>query len=603
MNQEKDQEIALLKGEIFTLKEKVVELEFLAENLNEQLKLALMKTYTQSSEALNSGKSKRVKHHLLKPEDINIFDESSALIDDLNDSNSGSDDQDICHKDLQDLIASEDTQKAPVSKGKTGRKALPDYIPMYDVNHELTLEERTAEDGSIFEKFSEEVTFELEFVPASVKRRRNRFFLYAVPGREELGVRKKKIARLIPGSIASPSFISHILNSKFSAHLPFYRQEKILEECDIFLKRGTMSNWTMKVGAVLDPLIERIKELLVSTAYIHADETPVTVLTHAQRKKYSQLSGQTDEGGEGVEESGQQDSGQQDSEQQEWQTQTLKKKDSKKEEPPLKNSRQSYMWVYGNSLENLICFDYQDTRAGKHPLQFLQTFKGHLQCDAYSGYDQIARNKDVTRAGCMAHCRRYFNDCLKVNPKHKQANEAVKIIGTLYTIENDIRALEEADGSTLGFPEILAMRKKRSIPILNHFKLWLDDMKTKTLPSSLFGKALTYALGNFEPLTEYAKTGHINIDNNFAENAIRPFALGRKNWLFLGNKEGAKNAANIYTIISNAKSHNLNIGAYLTHLLENIPSAKTKEDQTNLLPHKIKLSHPHLLLQTKPPSG
>jgi transposase len=576
------------------LKDKIIELEFkfaalekdknaqieelsvTIEILIEQLKLARAQAYACSAE--------RFVPQVLKDQDFDeeatpeekVQEKAEIRAEEAFDQNEALDD--LIDDKLQEVALGEtqaetqaETQNLPQSplpapKKKTGpKKDFPSYLPRVYKYYTLTPEELLTTEGFRFTKIGEVRAQEVIFIPEQVMVVINVREQYACKGREELGIKTAPAPeRIFSGGYASSSLVAHVLTQKYLYHIPLYRQEEAFKQLEIPIRRASMCSWVMKAGEIFQPLVDVLKETIQATSYIHADETPVTVLTHA-------LKGQ-------------------------------KKKDhsiEEKESTP-KQSAQGYMWIYGNSLENLIYYEYQENRNGEHARDFFKDFKGHLQADAYSGYDQVYENPHITEVGCMAHARRKFNDVLKVTKGHTHAKKAMTLIGKLYALEDMIRTKNKEE--ELGFDQIYKLRQEIAKPILNQLKTWMDDISPKTLPSSLFGKALAYAKNHWEALIEYANHGHLDIDNNFAENAIRPFALGRKNWLFNGNHDGARAGANIYTLIQNAKNHNLNVQAYLIHVFDNIKQAQTKEALSALLPHRIKRAdHPKLFLSTPDP--
>lgn len=332
----------------------------------------------------------------------------------------------------------------------------------------------------------------------------------------------------LPKSIASAGLLSHILISKYQDHLPLDRQEQMFERLDIDLKKGTMSTWILKIGALVEPVVECLRQEIVTDDYVRADETTVQVLREPGRTAQSS----------------------------------------------------SYMWTYmtGSKPMTAIVYDYQPTRAQEHPKAFLKGFRGRLQTDAYPGYNGVTHQNDVTAVGCWAHCRRKFSDVVTMTTKKAgKALEALRIIGKLYEIE---RFCKEQD-----FPpeEIKALRQEKSKPILEAFKKWIDKEVVLTLPKSPLGHAFRYAARQWETLTVYLEDGRLDIDNNACERAIRPFAVGRKNWLFMGNVQGAKASANIYSLIETCKANNIDPSVYLKVLLEKIPSTDP-EKMSDLLP-------------------
>lgn len=503
------------------------ELKARIEQLERILKLAMISKYAQSTE--------RYTPH--NDQQLSLFDEADlAPI---------TDEEDTSEDD------SDEEPKTPGKKrGKSGRKKLPDYLPRIRIEHTLPASELQTKEGLVFEKIGEEITEELEIIPAQVRILQHVRFKYACKGREEHGIKIAPMKeRVIPHSIASSSMIAHVLVQKYCYHMPLYRQEQEWKSFDIELKRNTLCHWVLKSADLLKPLAERLRYEVLDGTYIHADETPVTVLTHGEKKNGEQ-----------------------------------------------KNRQNSYMWLYGNSLKNLVYYDYQETRAGSHALDFLKDFKGHVQADAYSGYDMVYATGDRTEVGCWAHARRKFHDIIKTEKKHKHAGYALIEIGKLYKLEAHIRAL--IDSEDLGFDRIKQLRQEQAKPILDALKLWMNDLIGKAPPKSSLGTALSYALKNWRALTEYLDHGHLNIDNNFAENAIRPFALGRKNWLFHGNHDGARASAIIYSLLENAKAHGLKPHQYMTYVLDNIKGAKTEMDVAALLPHKVAVAQPQLLMKS-----
>lgn len=234
----------------------------------------------------------------------------------------------------------------------------------------------------------------------------------------------------------------------------------------------------------------------------------------------------------------------------------------------------SYMWLYrtGRDGPPIILYDYQKTRAGEHPKAFLAGFRGFLHVDGYAGYNQL--KPEVTLVGCFAHARRKFDEALNaLPPSDRNKNVAAKIglgfCNQLYAVERD---LKEASPE-----ERYEERLKRSKPILEAFSAWLHQMKDQVLPKSTFGQAVQYCLNQWESLTNYLKDGRLEIDNNRSERSIKPFVIGRKNWLFSNTPRGAKASAIIYSIIETAKENNLNPYNYLTYLFERLPNIDLKD--------------------------
>lgn len=258
-------------------------------------------------------------------------------------------------------------------------------------------------------------------------------------------------------------------------------------------------------------------------------------------------------------------------------------------EPGKTPESSSYMWVRtrnGPGINPIILFDYDAGRSKEAPNKLLKGFKGYLQADGYAGYDEVCNNPDVTRVGCMAHIRRKFFDVTKATAgkdketkKEGLAYDVLKIIQKLYLIEEKIR-----DKS---IEERFATRQSEAKPILEELKAVLDANDKKHPPQGLLGKAFGYAINQWPHMMNYIKEGKLEIDNNFTENRIRPFAIGRKNWLFSDTVDGAKASAMIYSILQTARGNGLEPYTYMRHLLTELPQCQTIEQFEKLLPHKI----------------
>jgi transposase len=243
----------------------------------------------------------------------------------------------------------------------------------------------------------------------------------------------------------------------------------------------------------------------------------------------------------------------------------------------------SYMWLYRTAalVHPCIVFDYQPTRGQEAPTLFLQDFKGYLQTDAYNGYDLLKAKTTIIGMGCWAHVRRKFTEIVKVIKDDGQAAYALDLIAKLYAIE--AKARQEG----LSPPAIYALRQKEALPLLETFKVWLDEYVLRTAPKTLLGKAIRYALNQWDMLTVYCTDGRLNIDNNLIENAIRPFAVGRKNWLFADTAEGARASAILYGIFATCKANNIPSYDYLCKALTLLPACSPNDDFTPFLPYNL----------------
>jgi transposase len=311
--------------------------------------------------------------------------------------------------------------------------------------------------------------------------------------------------------------------------LPLYRQEAIFKQHGIELNRKTMSEWVIKSSTLFKPIIDYLRQHQLKQSVIQADETTLKVIQEDKSK--------------------------------------------------------CYMWVYctGEDLpghhvnKNIVLYDYQRSRAGSCAVDYLKGFDGYLQADGYQGYEQV----DAELIGCMAHARRKFVEAQTAGPKNKsgRAQLAINKIAKLYRIEKEIKGLSAS--------EKYKIRREKSRPLLNEFKQWLDKSIQQVLPKSAIGKAIRYCLNQWEKLRGYIKNGDISIDNNRAERAIKPFVIGRKNWMFCNTASGANASAILYSLIETAKANGLVAFDYLMLLLEELP--KQPKDLDYLMPWNVEL--------------
>lgn len=329
---------------------------------------------------------------------------------------------------------------------------------------------------------------------------------------------------VIPKSMATPSLLAQIISSKMHYGLPLYRQESLFNEAGIELSRQTMSRWLITCAEKLQPLLALMKTELLKQPVLWADETTVNVLD--------------------VEKS------------------------------------TCYMWVYGCGLEKspgpkLVLFDYQDSRSSKHPCDFLSGFNGYLQVDGYAGYEKTT----ATLVGCWAHARRKFVEAQKAQGKGKtgKADVALNHIQKLYALESKLK--------TAPPDKKYDARQTLAKPLLEQFKSWLDKSSESVTKESLLGAAITYSLNQWPKLMRYLVDGRLNIDNNRAERAVKPFVIGRKAWLFANTKTGAQASAALYSLVETAKINGLEPYDYLCRLLTELPKANNNEQLQQLLPY------------------
>ena len=425
-----------------------------------------------------------------------------------------------------------ETEKITYERRRGKRTPIPAHFPREDVVIDLPESEKHCPEGHELTCIGEETSEQLDVIPAQIKVIRTIRKKYACTTCEEHVKRAPLPKVAIPKSLASAGLLAHIITSKYSDSLPLYRQEHMWERLGVDLSRGTMASWMIKVGELLIPVTNLMGETLLDRFSIHMDETRVQVLNEAGKLAESL----------------------------------------------------SYMWVRGSCYPGappIVLFEYDPSRSGDVAKRLLEGYRGYLQADGYIGYNGVCQQPGVIRCGCMAHCRRKFFEAAKASPKGVGlANEAIKIIRDLYVIEEKIREMS--------IEERYRIRQAESKPVLDIFRKWLDDHLAKVPPQSQLGMALHYAHGEWNFLIRYLDDGRLDIDNNFAENAIRPFAVGRKNWLFSDSVAGAKASATIYSVLISAKLNGHNEFLYMRHLLEKLPLAKTVEDIEALLPHVLK---------------
>lgn len=399
-------------------------------------------------------------------------------------------------------------------------KALPRIPQVYDVAASEIPCPGCGEDRQII---GEEKSEQYDYSPASIKVIEHIRLRRACKSCAEHVIIAPRPASVIEKGMAAPGMLAYVATSKYADHLPLNRLEGIFKRDGASISRSTMCDWMAGTARCLLPIYERMKELVRSSRVIWTDDTPVK----------------------------------------------LQDRDHER------NIRTGRVWVYiGDSENPLTVFDFTDSRKRDGPLNFLHDFSGFLQADAFSGYDCIFAGGRVKEVACWAHARRKFFDALSTNSA--ACSTGLRMIGELYAVEK--RMHESSDLQRLN------ERKAESAPILKRLKEWLDQQKLVSLPKSPLGKAVTYALNNWDALNRYLKDGALTIDNNRSERALRATAVGRKNWLFMGSMDGGKNAAIITSLIASCKAHNVNPREYLTDVLTRLSQGTTEVDV--LLPHK-----------------
>lgn len=371
-------------------------------------------------------------------------------------------------------------------KGSAIRLALPAHLH----REEHIIEPQ--EDITGARKIGEVITEVLEYTPGKFYVEKYVRPKYVLPKEEKIIIGELP-SLPIPRGNAGAGLLSHLLISKFTDHLPFYRQVQQFKRQDIDIAESTISGWFTSACKLLEPLYEKLSEKVKQSSYLMADETPIPVQT--------------------------------------------------KDKPG--STHKGYHWVYYSPLEKLVCFDYRKSRGREGPDEFLRQFRGMLQTDGYNAYDIYEKKEGVTLHGCMAHARRKFEIAKDNDPG--RAEFVLDRMRKLYMVEREARE------NNLSYDQRKALRTKQAAPILEELEKWMKAQLPEVLPKSSVGQAIAYTLGLWPRLTRYVHNGQVEIDNNLIENSIRPVALGRKNYMFAGSHEAAQQAAMIYSFLGTCK--------------------------------------------------
>jgi transposase len=399
---------------------------------------------------------------------------------------------------------------------------LPPDLPVEIVEHEIPEEDRSCREcGSNLHAMGKDIREELKIIPAKAVIIRHIRYTYACRNCEANStstpiVKADMPEPVIKGGFASADTIAHIAVQKYMMASPLYRQEDEWKQCGILLSRQTMSNWLIKASEDwLSAVYEEMKKSLLKHKVLHADETTLRVL----------------------------------------------------KEPGKTSGSKCYMWLYrtsGEAKSQIVLYDYQRDRKALHAEEFLKGFKGYLHTDGYEGYHKLP--KEIVVVGCMSHLRRKFFDAMKTLPKDKQkssnAAKGVAYCDELFRLERQFSGLNPDDR--------LAGRRTQSEPVFLEFYKWVENLPA--LPKTLLGQAVGYALSQKEYLKRYLEDGRLEISNNRAERSIKPFVIGRKNWLFSNTPGGANSSAIYYSLIVTAKENGLNPFEYLKWILDNMPN-------------------------------
>ena len=409
------------------------------------------------------------------------------------------------------------TEKPRTRASGHGRAVLPSHLPRQRIEYTPTASQLVCSCGREMRRFAEESTETLEYVPASfvvVEHVRPKFSCpkchdaVAIAPPPSLPIDKGR-----PGV----GLLAHVLVSKYADHLPLHRLEGIFARQGVDLSRSTMCDWVAGAADLLSPIVDEMKRQVVLAPIVQSDDTGIPVLCDERKR-----------------------------------------------------TKRGVMWVYQGAGHAI--FEYTPTRSATGPKRFLDGYRGYLQADAYSGYDQVYASGAIVEVGCWAHTRRYFFEAQESDPR--RCAQMLKWIAMLYAIERD------ATDAQLDVVGRVALRRDRAGPILAQMRLWLDEVAQFVLPRSPLGAAVGYARNQWHALTRYLDDGRLGLDNNAAERSLRAIAIGRKNWMFAGSDDGARRAAIMYSLIVSCRLRGIDPFAYLRAVLDAVgchPASRVDE--------------------------
>ena len=407
-------------------------------------------------------------------------------------------------------------------KQQPRRTPLPADLPRVDVHHEP--ESTTCTCGCSLKRIGEDVAEKLDYVPGVFTVERHVRGKWACAKCQTL-IQAPVPAQVIDKGIPTAGLLAQVMVAKYADHLPLYRQEIIFGRAGLAIPRSTLAQWVGQTGVQLQPLVDALREVVLAQRVVHADETPVQMLAPGEKKTH-----------------------------------------------------RAYVWAYSTtpfSALKAVVYDFSPSRAGEHARNFLGAWNGKLVCDDFAGY-KASFELGITEIGCMAHARRKFFD-LHVANKSQLAEQALHSIGGLYEVERHTKKMSDEDRWRL--------RQETAVPIAEKLHEWMLAQRELVPEGSATAKALDYSLKRWVALTRYLEDGAVPIDNNPVENQIRPWALGRSNWLFAGSLRSGKRAAAIMSLIQSARLNAHDPYAYLKDVLNRLPTQRASEI-TELLPHR-----------------
>ena len=423
---------------------------------------------------------------------------------------------------LEDIAGQQECKPAaPRAKGQAVRQALPASLPRIERHHEIGQTHCAC--GEAFKRIGEEVSEQLDCVPAQFFVLRHIRGKYACACCQTIQAAPMP-AQMIDKGIPAPGLLAQVVVAKHDDHLPLYRQTEIYARSGVHIARSSMAQWIGICGVRLAPLVEALKEFILGHSVVHADETPVSLLAPGKGK-----------------------------------------------------TKKAYVWVYRTTnfvTQRAVYYDFCKDRSGEHPRRVLADFGATLVSDDYAGYHALHR-RGVSAALCWAHARRKLFEAHR-DTASEIAGQAVTLIAKLYEIEREARELA---------PEARQrVRQQRSKPIVDALHTWLVAKRQALAKADVTAKAIDYSLSNWTALSRFLGDGNVPIDNNAAENSVRPLAIGRRNWLFVGSQQAGERAGVVLSLIESAKLNGHDPWAYLKDVFERLPTLKNR-DLAQLLPH------------------
>jgi transposase len=507
----------------------------LASLSREELEQQVMKLSTQVDELSSKLSWYEEQYRLSRAQRFGPSSEQTAPFEQMsffNEAESESSAFVISEPDLNEVKAARKTKQ----KGHKDKITKP--LPAEIIEYRLSAEDMACPQcGEMLHEMKKEIRKELKVIPAQVMVTEHVRYVYACRNCEKNGIATPIVSAPMPNpaiknSLASPSMLAHIMTRKYVEAIPLYRQEQQFKRFGINLSRQTLANWVIKASSSwLMPLYEAMHRELLTKEILHADETVLEVLC----------------------------------------------------EPGREPSAQSYMWLYrtGRDDTSIVLYEYTQGRSGDYAKKFLDGFSGYIHTDGYAGYHKLAENPEpesggITLVGCWAHARRKYDEALKaVGPKSAAAALTIcqgrEYCDQLFKIEEGIKVLPPAERTR--------RRLKEAKPLLEAYFAWAERNEPAVLPKSKLGDAISYSLKQRKYLENYLLDGRLEISNNRAERSIKPFVIGRKNWLFSNTPKGADASAVIYSLIETAKENDLNPFPYLQYLFEQLPNVDIQDPE------------------------